>query len=599
MNSHVSVTAPVAMPDAPAAPAIDASAARRKREKRRRRRRRVVLLVVVLVAAGGGYAAWRYYFQPEATATVQYLTATVTTGAIEDAVSAVGTLSASQSRTVEAPLAGRIATLAVAVGAVVAEGDVIATLETDDLQSAVTLAEAQLANLQASLADRQSQLDLAQQNVTRQEGLLAANAVAEATVQQARASVISANASLESVRTQLVQQQQTLDTARANLAAATVRAPIAGTIVDLPSQVGQSVAAGTALMTIADLATMTVTAQVSEADIGRLDTGMSAYFTTLAGSTRRWTGTLREILPTPTIENNVVMYSILFDVGNSDGTLMIGMSTEAFFVVAGAQNVLRVPVAALQQVRTRPAGAAGAAPVAATGAAGAPAGTVPAGIGAATATGATAEAAGGRRAIAEGAATTEANAAAGAGAPAAAATTPAGETPEAAAAAAGPVQLPPGFDPANLPAGVDPAQIAARIAARQAGGGGQFGGAGAGGGNFGGRFAGANGAAATATAGGPATPTTYTVRVMLDDGTIEDRSIEVGVRDRVNAEVLSGLTAGERVVTGTATPGAATGAAAAGGGAANAGQAALRGAVAGGGGGIPGGNAVFIGGPGF
>jgi macrolide-specific efflux system membrane fusion protein len=140
--------------------------------------------------------------------------------------------------------------------------------------------------------------------VTRQEGLLAANAVAEATVQQARASVISANASLESVRTQLVQQQQSLDTARGNLEAATVRAPIAGTIVDLPSQVGQSVAAGTALMTIADLATMTVTAQVSEADIGRLDAGMSAYFTTLAGSTRRWTGTLREILPTPTIENS-------------------------------------------------------------------------------------------------------------------------------------------------------------------------------------------------------------------------------------------------------------------------------------------------------
>jgi hypothetical protein len=44
---------------------------------------------------------------------------------------------------------------------------------------------------------------------------------------------------------------------------------------------------------------------------------------------------------------------------------------------------------------------------------------------------------------------------------------------------------------------------------------------------------------------------------MKDDGTIEDRTIEVGVRDRVNAQVVSGLTAGERVVTSVVTGAAA------------------------------------------
>ena len=74
------------------------------------------------------------------------------------------------------------------------------------------------------------------------------------------------------------------------------------------------------LMRIADLATMTVRAQVSEADVMRLEPGMQAYFTTLGDRTRRWEGTLRQILPTPEVVNDVVLYQALFDVPNDDGS---------------------------------------------------------------------------------------------------------------------------------------------------------------------------------------------------------------------------------------------------------------------------------------
>ena len=70
-------------------------------------------------------------------------------------------------------------------------------------------------------------------------------------------------------------------------------------------------------MRIADLSTMTVQAQVSEADVPRLQVGMDVYFTTLGGGNRRWYGKLRQIPPTPTVVNNVVLYNALFDVRES------------------------------------------------------------------------------------------------------------------------------------------------------------------------------------------------------------------------------------------------------------------------------------------
>jgi macrolide-specific efflux system membrane fusion protein len=100
-------------------------------------------------------------------------------------------------------------------------------------------------------------------------------------------------------------------------------------------------------MRVADLTTMTVQAEVSEADIGKLKLGMDVYFTTLGSGKRRWYGKLRQILPTPVVENNVVLYTALFDVDNSDKALLSDMTAQIFFVTAAASNVLKVPVGAL------------------------------------------------------------------------------------------------------------------------------------------------------------------------------------------------------------------------------------------------------------
>ena len=128
---------------------------------------------------------------------------------------------------------------------------------------------------------------------------------------------------------------------------------MAGTIVTLTAREGQTLVSSQqapVILRIADLKTMTVQTQVSEADVPKVKTGMPVYFTTLGQPNRRWQGTARQVLPTPEVVNNVVLYNVLFDVENADGALKPQMSAQTYFVLAKADNALAVPVAALKPI---------------------------------------------------------------------------------------------------------------------------------------------------------------------------------------------------------------------------------------------------------
>jgi macrolide-specific efflux system membrane fusion protein len=74
---------------------------------------------------------------------------------------------------------------------------------------------------------------------------------------------------------------------------------------------------------------------------------MPVYFKTLGGGERRWYGTVQQILPTPEVLNNVVLYTGLFEVENTDGTLLSEMTAQVYFVTSSAENVLTIPLGAL------------------------------------------------------------------------------------------------------------------------------------------------------------------------------------------------------------------------------------------------------------
>jgi macrolide-specific efflux system membrane fusion protein len=124
---------------------------------------------------------------------------------------------------------------------------------------------------------------------------------------------------------------------------------MAGEVVSISLLEGQTLNANQQapnILRIADISTVTVWAQVSEADIVRVKIGQDVYFTVL-GEPRRWNGKIRQILPTPELINNVVFYDVLFDIPNPERELNIQMTAQVFIVLARAKGVLLIPAAAV------------------------------------------------------------------------------------------------------------------------------------------------------------------------------------------------------------------------------------------------------------
>jgi len=152
-----------------------------------------------------------------------------------------------------------------------------------------------------------------------------------------------------SLGAQMKQASAAIDTAKANQGYTKITAPMAGEVVSISLLEGQTLNANQSapnILRIADIATVTVWAQVSEADIVRVKPGLDVYFTIL-GDTKRWNGKVRQILPTPELINNVVFYDVLFDIPNQDGELKIQMTAQVFIVLAQAKGVLLIPAAAI------------------------------------------------------------------------------------------------------------------------------------------------------------------------------------------------------------------------------------------------------------
>src|SRR5690606_16431801 len=140
-------------------------------------------------------------------------------------------------------------------------------------------------------------------------------------------------------------------------------APMDGTIVAIVTEEGQTVNANQSAPTIVKLAKldyMTIKAEISEADVMKVEKGQTVYFTTLGNSDKKHYAKLRQVEPAPnsinTETNNsstsssstAVYYNALFDVPNEDGKLRIDMTAQVYIVLNEAKNALTVPAAALQ-----------------------------------------------------------------------------------------------------------------------------------------------------------------------------------------------------------------------------------------------------------
>lgn len=314
------------------------------------RKKRLItgIVVLALLGAGGWYARDHFGGHSQTEASLSF--ADVTTSSIESVVTAQGKLEPKDYVDVGAQVSGQIKKLHTDIGAQVKNGDLIAEIDPDVYEAQVASGKARMKTLEAQKAQQEAEVKQAEQKLARNEKLFKTKAVSEEIFQDAQTAFDIAKAQLMSLEAQIEEAQSTLEGDETNLSYTKIYAPMDGTVVSHSTKEGQTInASQTApvIVQVANLDIMTVRAQVAEADIGKLRPDMDVYFTTLGSQGRKWHANIRQILPSPETVNDVVLYNVLVDVDNKDRQLMTGMTTQMFFVLGSAKNVMTIPASAL------------------------------------------------------------------------------------------------------------------------------------------------------------------------------------------------------------------------------------------------------------
>ncbi|MGX8220524.1 efflux RND transporter periplasmic adaptor subunit [Psychrobacter celer] len=336
-----------------------------------------------------------------------YLTAKAEIGDIENNVMASGKVKALNTVEVGAQVSGEVKKLYVDIGDQVQQGDLIAQIDQvtqrnalDNQQatleqSAAALQSAQAdvlskrANLKsayADLASRQSELKQAQSDFARLKSLVEIDAIsqqeydtqatavqtakaavdnARAAIDTAKAAIVTANADISSQQAELRKSQTNVNTAQQDLGYTTIRAPMSGTVVSITTEQGSTVNANQTaptIVTLADLSTVRINAQISEADVINVQAGMPVYFNIIGNPEQKFDATLKAIEPAPeqiseTSSTDTAIYYIGYlEVPNPERRFRIDMTAQVYVVIDQAKDALLIPSTALKNSKTDTSG---------------------------------------------------------------------------------------------------------------------------------------------------------------------------------------------------------------------------------------------------
>lgn len=324
---------------------------------------RYLLLAAVLIAAGVAVKILFFSTEPPPA----FTTAAVVRGDLEKSVLATGTIEAYKLVSVGAQVSGQLKSLKVELGDVVTEGQLLAEIDSMTQQNALRNAEAALETKRAQRAAQVASLKQAGKEFARQKHMLALDASSRQDYEAAEATLASVRAQIAALDAEIKQAGITVDTAKVNIGYTRIVAPMNGTVVAVVAQEGQTLNANQQAPTILKLAqldTLTVKAQISEADVIRVHPGQDVYFTILGDPDKRYHAKLRSVEPAPesiasesssaasnssSSASSAVYYNGLFDVPNPDGVLRISMTAQVYIVLDKAEGAILVPSSAVRQ----------------------------------------------------------------------------------------------------------------------------------------------------------------------------------------------------------------------------------------------------------
>ena len=296
------------------------------------RRHRWLLVITVLICA----VVVVFLGGDKKESKKSFVTVDITRGDLSQVVTATGEINPVNTVSVGSQVSGNIQEIFVDYNSTVKQGDKLLEIEPSVLQASVDEAE-------ASLDSAKSQLTLAQNDYERSRTLYDQGYIARAEMEKALSTYEQAVQSVKRMQSQY-------DRAVTNLGYATIVSPVDGTVISRKVDKGQTVAASFQtpdLFEIAeDLTKMQIETSVSEADIGVIKSGQAVTFTVDAYPTQTFDGAVRQVRLSPTTTSNVVVYTVVIDVDNSDLRLMPGMTAFVTIIVDSAIDTWKAQNAA-------------------------------------------------------------------------------------------------------------------------------------------------------------------------------------------------------------------------------------------------------------
>ncbi len=294
--------------------------------------------VLLLVLIGAGYGGYFLYSQNRSEAKVDFKSVVAARGDVIQSVTANGGLTPVRNVEVGSQISGTLLDVKVDFNDQVKTGDILAQIDPATYERALVQAEAELANTAAAQ-------ELSQLNFARAKDLFGNKLISKSEYDEARASLSQAEAN---VRT----RQANVDRAKVDLSRTTIYAPIDGMILTRKIEVGNTVAASlnspTLFIIANDLRKMRIEAAVSEADVGGVAEGQTVNFTVDAFPARKFSGVIQQVRFAANTNQNVISYTTIVEVNNSDLKLRPGMTANASIIIAEKKGVMRVPNAALR-----------------------------------------------------------------------------------------------------------------------------------------------------------------------------------------------------------------------------------------------------------
>lgn len=296
----------------------------------------------------------------------EYFTSKVEHGDIREVIQATGTINPVTSVQVGSQVSGMISKLYVDFNSKVKKGQVVAEIDSSLFQGAVLQAKADVQNAQASLTAAKSNLVKDEATLTQnkldyervsnlsRQGVMSQQQhdQAKAAYDSITAQVASDRAAIQQAEAQIAQKTANLKVAQTNLDYTVIRAPINGTVVNRSVDIGQTVAASLqapTLFTIAlDLTKMQVYAKTDEGDVGQIRPGLKVDFQVDAFPKESFHGVVDQVRMNATTVQNVVTYDTIVNFDNPQMKLFPGMTAYVSIPVAAANDVVKIPNAALR-----------------------------------------------------------------------------------------------------------------------------------------------------------------------------------------------------------------------------------------------------------